>query len=117
MPPKSIEEGTRKQAIKKEATKKTKEEPKKRRTKSDRDFSSDDSESTKKKPKKSQNKRQSGRQINHNIVSDDIIMIYPDIENPIEGPVKMNRETTHSAPQVKISEDGLTVSNEKVYWK
>ncbi|TPX49126.1 hypothetical protein SeLEV6574_g01627 [Synchytrium endobioticum] len=42
------------------------------------------------------------------------ITMYPDIDNP-EMEVRMSEETTHAAPQMKISEDGLTVYNEKGY--
>ena len=42
------------------------------------------------------------------------IQIYPDIDNP-KTEVTMSRKPTHSAPQVKISDDGLTVQNDKVY--
>ena len=43
-----------------------------------------------------------------------LIEMYRDIPDPHE-PVRINRQTTHSAPQVKISEDGLTFHNEKGY--
>lgn len=84
-----------------------------------KDSSDGDSEDSnkKKKARKPSSRKQSGRQINTQVrIQDDILMLYPDIENPPEGqPVKMNREATHTAPQVKISDTGLTVSNEKGY--
>lgn len=39
--------------------------------------------------------------------------LYPDIENP-PGPVRMSNAPTHSASQFRVSDDGLTVWNEKV---
>ena len=40
--------------------------------------------------------------------------MYPDIDNP-DMAIRMSEETTHSAPQMKVSEDGLTVYNERGY--
>lgn len=42
------------------------------------------------------------------------VSIYPDIDNPNDMSVRMSREPTHTAPQVKLSSDGLTIFNEKV---
>ena len=41
--------------------------------------------------------------------------IYPDIENPPLPPVFISSEPTHTAPQVKVSGDGLMVTNESGY--
>lgn len=77
---------------------------------------SSDSGDQKRKKSRTTKKKQAGRQISHSVqLPDDVIMLYPDIENPIEGPVKISREPTHTAPQVKIMDDGLTVMNEKGY--
>ncbi|RUS19537.1 hypothetical protein BC937DRAFT_87328 [Endogone sp. FLAS-F59071] len=40
--------------------------------------------------------------------------LYPDIDNP-PGPVRMSNAPTHSASQFRVSDDGLTVWNEKGY--
>lgn len=45
------------------------------------------------------------------------LVIYPDIDNPTNEHVCMSDQPTHSAPQVTICSDGLTVSNEKVFLK
>lgn len=43
-------------------------------------------------------------------------MIYPDLDNPKDEHVLMSSQPTHTAPQVSVFSDGLTVSNEKVYF-
>ncbi|KAJ1979750.1 transcription factor, contains a PHD finger motif [Dimargaris verticillata] len=42
------------------------------------------------------------------------ISMWPDIENP-NGPVLLSTETTNTAPQVRVSSDGQTVTNDKGY--
>ena len=41
-------------------------------------------------------------------------MVYPDIDNPDDEHVCIANQPTHTAPQVTVCADGLTVSNEKV---
>ncbi|KAJ3128626.1 Set1/Ash2 histone methyltransferase complex subunit ASH2 [Physocladia obscura] len=43
------------------------------------------------------------------------ILLYPDLNNPENGPVVLSSELTHTAPQMKISVDGLTVFTDKGY--
>ncbi|KAJ3355231.1 transcription factor, contains a PHD finger motif [Entophlyctis luteolus] len=40
-------------------------------------------------------------------------LLYPDLNNPETGPVVLSTELTHSAPQMRISADGLTVFTDK----
>jgi hypothetical protein len=96
------------------------ESDEKPRKKSRRSRVSDDEDSDhKRNQKKANGRKKMNRKIsealNFPVEEPKILNIYPDIDNPIDGPVKMSIEATHSAPQVKISEDGLTVSNEKGY--
>jgi hypothetical protein len=96
------------------------ESDEKPRKKSRRSKVSDDEDSDhKRNQKKANGRKKMNRKIsealNFPVEEPKILNIYPDIDNPIDGPVKMSIEATHSAPQVKISEDGLTVSNEKGY--
>ncbi|KAJ3073379.1 Set1/Ash2 histone methyltransferase complex subunit ASH2 [Podochytrium sp. JEL0797] len=43
------------------------------------------------------------------------VLLYPDLHNPEFGPVILSNELTHTAPQMKISQDGLSVSTDKGY--
>jgi hypothetical protein len=40
-------------------------------------------------------------------------VLYPDVDNP-RKPVRISNQPWHTAPQIKVSGDGLTVSTEKV---
>lgn len=44
-----------------------------------------------------------------------LLVIYPDLDNPNNEHVLMSSQPTHTAPQVSVFSDGLTVSNEKVF--
>ncbi|KAI8834571.1 hypothetical protein BJ741DRAFT_650039 [Chytriomyces cf. hyalinus JEL632] len=43
------------------------------------------------------------------------VVLYPDLNNPEHGPVTLSFEVTHTAPQMKLSPDGLTIFTEKGY--
>ncbi|KAJ3010246.1 UNVERIFIED_CONTAM: Set1/Ash2 histone methyltransferase complex subunit ASH2 [Siphonaria sp. JEL0065] len=43
------------------------------------------------------------------------VLLYPDLNNPEFGPVILSNELTHSAPQMRISNDGLSVHTDKGY--
>ncbi|KAJ3301581.1 Set1/Ash2 histone methyltransferase complex subunit ASH2 [Kappamyces sp. JEL0829] len=43
------------------------------------------------------------------------LVVYPDLDNVNDDPVVISKQPTHTAPQVVVFSDGLTVTNEKGY--
>ena len=43
-------------------------------------------------------------------------VLYPDLDNPDDEPVLMSSQITHTAPQMSVHSDGLTVINQKVHF-
>ncbi|KAJ3322952.1 Set1/Ash2 histone methyltransferase complex subunit ASH2 [Boothiomyces sp. JEL0866] len=67
-------------------------------------------------PKQERKKKKTGFKLDDEFVNPaTAIMIYPDIDNPVNEPVVISNVSTHTAPQLKVSADGLSVSNEKGY--
>ncbi|KAJ3309206.1 Set1/Ash2 histone methyltransferase complex subunit ASH2 [Boothiomyces sp. JEL0838] len=67
-------------------------------------------------PKQERKKKKTGFKLDEEFVNPaTAIMIYPDIDNPLNEPVVLSNVSTHTAPQLKVSSDRLSVSNEKGY--
>ncbi|KAJ3276318.1 Set1/Ash2 histone methyltransferase complex subunit ASH2 [Terramyces sp. JEL0728] len=67
-------------------------------------------------PKQERKKKKTGFKLDDEFVNPaTAIMIYPDIDNPNNEPVVISNVSTHTAPQLKVGADRLTVSNDKGY--